>query len=240
MFPAVKQIKDAMDASDDPGATALRVAAEVFPPDFFSDVRPRRPLWQLTLGGVFDRHPGLRMVMTEVRSDWLPATLRALDEVFLRHRDRLPARYSPTEYWHSHCMTSFSFVHRAEVSMRHEIGIETIGFGRDYPHNESTWPNTLAWLRDAFGEVPENEVRLVLGENVIRFLGLDRAALAAVAERIGPTMAELGGDAPPVDPALVGHFDLRGGYLKPAEGDAKLPELLALLRADLAAVGIDA
>ena len=238
MFPALTQIKDAMDASDDPHATALRVAAQVFPPDFFSDIRPRRPLWQLTLGGVFDRHPGLRMVMTEVRSDWLPATLRALDEVYLRHRDDFPAQHSPTEYWHTHCMTSFSFVHRSEVPMRHEIGIETVGFGRDYPHNESTWPNTLAWLRDAFDGVPENEVRMILGENVIRFLDLDRARLAAVAQRIGPTMASLGGDAPPVDPALVEHFDLRGGYLKPAEGGAKLDQVMELVTGDLAAAGL--
>jgi hypothetical protein len=238
MFGALKQIKDAMDASDAPGVTALRVAAQVFPPDFFADVRPRRPLWQLTLGGVFDRHPGLRMVMTEVRSDWLPATLRALDELYLRNREAFPAQHSPTEYWHTHCMTSFSFVHRSEVAMRHEIGIETVGFGRDYPHNEATWPNTLAWLRDAFDGVPENEVRLILGENVIRFLDLDRAPLAAVAQRIGPTMARLGSDAPPVDPALLTHFDLRGGYLKPAEGDAKLAEVMELVTGDLAAAGL--
>ena len=238
MFPVVKQIKDAMDASDDPGGTALRLAGELFPPDFFSDIRPRRPLWQLTLGGVFDRHPGLRMVMTEVRSDWLPATLRALDDVYLRHRDEFPARCSPTEYWHTHCMTSFSFVHRAEVAMRYEIGIETVGFGRDYPHNESTWPNTKAWVRDAFDGVPENEVRLMLGENAIRFLGLDRRELAQVADRIGPTVEELGRDAPPVDPALIGHFDLRGGYLKPPEGDAKLDAVMELVAGDLTAAGL--
>ena len=137
-------------------------------------------------------------------------------------------------------MTSFSFVHRAEVPMRHEIGIETVGFGRDYPHNETTWPNTLAWVRDAFAGVPENEVRMILGENVIRFLDLERAPLAAVAQRVGPTMATLGADAPAVDPALVAHFDLRGGYLKPAEGDAKLAQVMELVTDDLAAAGLPA
>jgi hypothetical protein len=133
-------------------------------------------------------------------------------------------------------MTSLSFVHRSEVAMRHELGIETLSFGRDYPHNESTWPNTREWLRDAFAGVPENEVRLVLGENAIRVLGLDRARLAVIAADIGPSIAELQRDGTPVDPALIAHFDLRGGYLKPAEGDAKLPEVMNLVEDDVAKV----
>jgi hypothetical protein len=129
-------------------------------------------------------------------------------------------------------------VHEAEVGMRHEMGIETLSFGRDYPHNESTWPNTKAWLRAAFGDIPENELRLILGENVIRFAGLDRAFLAGVAAEIGPTVAELSSSAPPVEPELIEHFQLRGGYLKPAEGDAKFDLLRPLLDADLAKAGI--
>jgi len=191
------------------------------------------------LGGVFDRHPNLRLVMTEVRADWMPATLRYLDAVYELHRADLPATRMPTEYWHSNCLTSLSFVHRAEVEMRHELGIETLAFGRDYPHTEGTWPNTKAWLRDAFSRVPDNELRLILGENAVRVLGLDRAKLAEVATRIGPTIDSVNGTAAAVDPALVAHFDLRGGYLKPAEGDAKLAAIIEMVSEDLVRAGID-
>jgi hypothetical protein len=61
--------------------------------------------------------------------------------------------------------------------------------------------------------------------------------LAAIAEQVGPTYAELS-DAPPVDPALIAHFDLRGGYLKTAEADAKLPQAMELVRQDVAALGV--
>jgi energy-coupling factor transporter ATP-binding protein EcfA2 len=37
----------------------------------------------------------------------------------------------------------------------------------DYPHPEGTWPNTHDWIRDAFGDVPVDEARLILGENAI-------------------------------------------------------------------------
>jgi hypothetical protein len=200
---------------------------------FQKDLRPRRAMWQMMLGGVFDRHPALKLVMTEVRGDWLPATLRHLDAVYARNRADLPAKRTPSEYWHEHCLMSLSFVHKAEVSMRHEMGVETVFFGRDYPHAEGTWPNTADWLSDAFAGVPDDELRLMLGENAIRVLGLDRAKLAEVAERIGPTIAAVTGRTPDLDPRLLENWDARGGYLKPPEQHD--PDGIdVLLREDLA------
>ena len=142
-------------------------------------------MWQLMFGGVFDRHPNLKLVMSEVRADWLPAVLAHLDARYDRYRDQLPARCRPSDYWRSHCLAGASFMHKAEVEMRHDIGVEQILFGRDYPHPEGTWPNTPDWLRDAFAGVPEDELRLMLGENAYRFFDLERAPLEAIAARIG-------------------------------------------------------
>ena len=232
-FPEIARIKAEVDGAGGTTEELVgRLRREVLTGDFFAEVSPRRPMWQLMFGGVFDRHPDLKLVMTEVRADWLPATLRHLDEVYLRHRADLPAKRMPSEYWHTNCLVSLSFPHRVETDMRYEIGLETVAFGRDYPHNESTWPNTKAWLRDAFDGVPESELRLMLGENVIRTLGLDRGALAAVAERIGPSVEEVT-SGPEVDPSLIAHFDLRGGYLKPSEGDEKIPLISPMVDADV-------
>jgi predicted TIM-barrel fold metal-dependent hydrolase len=204
---------------------------------FFSkDLRPRRAMWNLMLGGVFDRHPDLRLLMAEVRGDWLPATLRHLDEVFEQSRDRIAARRKPSEIWSEHCLMSLSFVHKAEVEMRHELGIETIFFGRDYPHAEGTWPNTEDWLRHAFAGVPEDELRLMLGENPMRVLRLDRSGLTRVAERIGPAPADVTGPAEHLDPRLLANWDARGGYLRPPER-VDSEELDALLGEDILAAG---
>jgi hypothetical protein len=63
-------------------------------------------------------------------------------------------------------------------------------------------------LRIAFEGVPEDETRKILGENAIAAYGLDRAALAAVAERIGPRPSDVF-DGPAVDEALVADFNRR-------------------------------
>jgi predicted TIM-barrel fold metal-dependent hydrolase len=196
---------------------------------FDKDLRPRRAMWQMMLGGVFDRHPDLRLLMAEVRGDWMPATLRYLDGVWEEARASLPATRRPSEYWQENCLVSLSFIHKAEVALRDQIGVGTITFGRDFPHVEGTWPNTRAWISDAFAGVPDDELRLMLGENAIRVLGLDRASLAAVAARIGPTIEEITGSAAPeVDPRLVEIWDARSGYLKPAErfDEAEIDDLL--------------
>jgi predicted TIM-barrel fold metal-dependent hydrolase len=206
--------------------------------DFLVNVNPRRPLWQMTLGGVFDRHPDLKLILTEIRLDWIPATLRHLDALYDQHRADVPAKRKPSEYWKTNCLAGASFIHKAEVEMRHEIGIETVLFGRDFPHPEGTWPNTKEFLRVAFAGVPEDELRLMLGENAINFLGLDRDRLAEIARRIGPRVEDIIGTAPDVAPELIENFDQRGGFLKPPEGDAKLSMVDELLQEDLVGVGV--
>jgi predicted TIM-barrel fold metal-dependent hydrolase len=198
---------------------------------------PRQAMWQLMFSGVFDRHPELVLVMNEVRGDWIPETLRHLDRVWEAHRDELPAQRRPSEYWATNCHVCLSFVHKDEVPRRHDLGIRQISFGRDYPHSEGTWPNTWDWLRDAFAGLPEDELRLILGENAIRTFGLPRDSLRAIATRIGPKVADILGDHA-VDAALVQHFDDRGGYLKPYEGDRRIDEIAAMVDADLAGIGI--
>jgi predicted TIM-barrel fold metal-dependent hydrolase len=198
---------------------------------------PRRAMWQTMFSGVFDRHPELVLVVNESRGDWIPDTLHLLDRVWEAHRDEIPARRPPSEYWEQNTHVCLSFVHQAEVPHRHDIGVERISFGRDYPHSEGTWPNTWDWLRDAFAGVPEGELRLMLGENAIRTFDLPRDSLHAVGARIGPRVSDILGEHT-VEPALLQHFDDRGGYLKPYEGEARLDEIASLVDADLGSIGI--
>ncbi|MCU1346652.1 MAG: putative amidohydrolase [Acidimicrobiia bacterium] len=175
---------------------------------------PRRILWQLMLGGVLDRHPRLQLVFTEIRADWVPATLATLEQYFADGHAGLAL--TPRQYWDRHVWIAPSSMRQGEVAMRHDVGVDRIMFGTDYPHPEGTWPNTQEWIRHAFAGVPEAEARLMLGENTVRCYGLDRARLDAVAQRIGPRYEELlNGEE--VDDRLLAQFHSRAGYLRPLE-----------------------
>jgi predicted TIM-barrel fold metal-dependent hydrolase len=245
VFPELEKIYDAV--AEKAGSTEREVLvanADAVPMEslmFFNDflnhnVDSRRPYWQLAMGGAFDRHPNLKLILTEIRLDWIPATLAHLDEVYEANKDSLPAKRTPSEYYHSNTLSGASFMHKAEVEMRDEIGLETIAFGRDFPHPEATWPHTKLWLRDLLEGIPEKDCRMILGENAIRFLGLDRERLAEIAKRIGPSIEEINGGGEAVPEELLQNFMQRGGYLKPAEGADKLPMVDELLQLDVPAM----
>jgi hypothetical protein len=78
----------------------------------------------------------------------------------------------------------------------------------------------------------------MLGENAIRFLDLDRARLAEIAERIGPSLDEVTMPTDEVDPDLITHLDTRGGLLKPAEGGSRLSAIESIVKEDLVGAGV--
>jgi hypothetical protein len=170
-------------------------------------------MWQLMAGGVFDRHPKLKLILNEVRADWVPAVLQVFDERFAA--GDTPLKRTPSAYFRQHVYVSPSSPRQTEVAMRHEIGLDRFVFGRDYPHPEGTWPNTADWIRATFAGVPENEVRMILGENAIACFALDRDMLTRISDRIGFRPEDVLGDDHHVDPALLDHFDIRAGYKQP-------------------------
>jgi predicted TIM-barrel fold metal-dependent hydrolase len=152
------------------------------------------PLPMMSFGGVFERHPTVKVAFNEQRGYWVKDTLRDLDAIYYSPwnthlRGIVPK--PPSEYWRSNCLLGGSFLARFELEDRHEVGIETISWGRDYPHTEGTWPFSLACLRHAFAGIPHDEVRMMLGTAPARFYGLDEDELQPLADRIGPKPEEV-------------------------------------------------
>jgi len=153
----------------------------------------RRGLAQLTFGGVFDRHPSLKIVFTEQRVTWVGETLMDLDSAYLDPNRNIPDAplRRPSEYWKANCYIAGSFMAPYEAARRDEVGVDNLMWGTDYPHVEGTWPRTKLALRNTFSEVPEPEARKILGDNAVRVFGLDGGELRKIADRIGPTPQEI-------------------------------------------------
>lgn len=174
-----------------PGAMGIYVS-EVF---FWT----YRPLTFLIWGGVFERFPKLKVAVTETGTSWmLPPYLKLLDHNYndvhfsAKLGDfRSHLSMAPTDYFKRNVGMGASCIPRGDVELRHQLGIDQIMWGSDYPHPEGAWPHTREQLKAAFGGFPEDEVAKMLGENAIRFYGFDREKLLPIAERIGPTKAEL-------------------------------------------------
>ena len=168
-----------------------------------------RPLWVLLWSGAFDRHPDLKFALTEDGAWWLPGVVQRMDEkwigghntaklgdAFTKHVGRLPSEYLGTSIF-----VGASTPSREEIERRHQIGVGAFLWGNDFPHPEGTWPHTRQSLRDTFFDVPEDEVRRMLGTNAAALYRFDTDKLAGLAERIGPSMDELRTPAGAVAPA---------------------------------------
>ncbi len=154
----------------------------------------RRPLWFLILGGVFDRHPNLKVVVAENGVQWLPALIRDMEQFFDTHGSvpvRAALQMRPKEYFDRHVLLGGSLMKRSEAEMRHEIGVDRLMWGVDYPHLEGAAPVHREVMRHVLGGLPEADVRRILGQNAVELWGFDGALLQGVADRVGPTVDDL-------------------------------------------------
>jgi len=162
----------------------------------------RRPLVQMLLGGAFARFPRLRFVLTESGCSWIPGQLAQLDAYYdqaRRHGRIGELRYAadamlprpPSEYFAENCFVGVSFPSPGEAAARTAIGVDRFLWGADYPHDESSYPNTREALRRAFAGTQPEELQQLLAGNAARVYGFDLAALQPTADRVGPTVAEL-------------------------------------------------
>ena len=98
---------------------------------------------------------------------------------------------TPSEYFARNVWVGASFLRATESAVRHEVGVDRIMWGSDYPHTEGSFPYSTLALRAAFGDVDPSETRRMLEDNVASVYGFDLEALRPVGDRIGPTVAEV-------------------------------------------------
>lgn len=192
-----------------PGMAAILTLA--YEHAFFSG----RSLWQMIVGGVFDRFPELRLVFVETEVHWIEPALRNLDmkmsmgdewtafAAFIK-RERAFSRL-PSEYWASNCYAGISPFHP------NQLALETLGsgyepapgefvirsdkamFGTDYPHFESIYPATIEKVALLVDEpaVSDGDARRILFDNAAEIYGFDRDALQPHVERVGFDLSDL-------------------------------------------------
>jgi predicted TIM-barrel fold metal-dependent hydrolase len=139
-----------------------------------------RPLWtiaQLMVTGVFDRFPALQLYFAETNASWLPIALQQLDENYkmYEHLYQQKLRKLPSEYVRDHVF--FTFIQdRVATRMLDLLPVDNLMWGTDFPHSVTSFPNSQAWLQEAFEGVDPALKRKILVENPAKFFHLDVTA----------------------------------------------------------------
>jgi predicted TIM-barrel fold metal-dependent hydrolase len=121
----------------------------------------------LVCHGVLTRFPTLKIALVENGSEWVPSLLRKFEAVYGKMPQEFP----------EHPVTAFKrnlYVHpfheENPVGLVKLLGADHVIFGSDYPHPEGM-SDPIAFVDELDG-LPDEDVRRVMGGNMVELLGL--------------------------------------------------------------------
>jgi predicted TIM-barrel fold metal-dependent hydrolase len=132
-------------------------------------------LTDFLFSGVFIRFPELKVAYSEGQMGWVPYLLERADDVWFQHRawggvkDTIPN--PPSTYYYDHVFTCF-FRDRHGLENLHIIGEDNVTFETDYPHTDSSWPDTLSIAEKMFTGLTDEQIYKAVRGNAIRMLSL--------------------------------------------------------------------
>ncbi|MET0545051.1 MAG: amidohydrolase family protein, partial [Caulobacterales bacterium] len=184
------------------------------------DVRwfAERPLRYLLVGGVFERHPALKVIMIETNGSWAVDELAMLDAVCsgdwkqfdMQHRKffhysgkhdvrdedyhvhslrrvKSVLKRKPSEYFETNVWLSIT-CNADDWEAAKTLGAHKLLWGSDYPHNEASWPDSMAEVQKSVAKfgISDADVRQIMGGNAAKLWGFDLEKLQPLADQYGP------------------------------------------------------
>ncbi|MGE0881784.1 MAG: amidohydrolase family protein [Acidimicrobiia bacterium] len=149
--------------------TPARGVYQSVPPIFMA-----QPLSEWIVTGTFVRHPKLKVVLVESGLGWIAFMIDRLDRVSKRSRwtERgMELKELPSYYWHTNMAATFQD-DPLGMHLRGWLGIDNLMWATDYPHADTTWPDSQQIIDEQLKDCTAEERRKVLYDNVKRVYNL--------------------------------------------------------------------
>jgi predicted TIM-barrel fold metal-dependent hydrolase len=121
-------------------------------------------------------YPTLKLAYSEGQIGWIPYIVERADDVWREHRawggvsETIPE--PPSTYYRKHMFGCF-FRDRHGIRSLEEIGIDNVTFETDYPHVDSTWPETKTVAEEMVKDLDDDTIYKIIRGNAIRMLSLE-------------------------------------------------------------------
>jgi predicted TIM-barrel fold metal-dependent hydrolase len=128
------------------------------------------------MSGLLVRFPTLKIAYSESQIGWMPFVIERMDKVFVYSKSwagtdvvlpDLPSSYIPGRIY------GCFFDDETGIANREAIGVDQIVFEIDYPHQDSTWPNSMTVVEQIASQVSGAELEKIVRGNAIEMLGLE-------------------------------------------------------------------
>ena len=133
----------------------------------------------LVFGGVFQRHPGLKVVCVEADAGWVPHYMYRMDHAWNRHRNWLAPGVTlerkPSEYFAEHIYVTFQDDWTA-FRFADDMNWHRLMWANDFPHSDSTWPWSQELLAEQTVQLTPEQTKAILSDNVASLYKIDTAS----------------------------------------------------------------
>jgi predicted TIM-barrel fold metal-dependent hydrolase len=148
------------------GARPTRPDPQLFLPDMLmSKLTMAEPIAIMVFGGVFMRHPQLKLVSVESGVGWFGFAASYMDKLWHKHRHWTGNTLvePPSAYMDRQVYGTF-LEETAGLLLRNQPGGRNIMWSSDYPHSETSWPESREVISRTLGALPPHErYRIVCG-----------------------------------------------------------------------------
>jgi predicted TIM-barrel fold metal-dependent hydrolase len=135
----------------------------------------RRSVANMIFSGVFERFPNLKVVIVEHELSWAFYFLDKMDNIYREYSQTAPLRFKgdklPSDFFRTNIYMTFQEDRMGVRGLPSRIGTDTLMFGSDYPHAESTWPNSRSFLDKMLNDCSATDREKFVSGNVARLYG---------------------------------------------------------------------
>ncbi len=126
------------------------------------------------VSGLLVRFPNLKIAYSESQIGWIPFILERLDNVFAHstYAELPPVITQPPSTYVPGRVYGCFFDDETGLRNRDAIGVSQLLFEIDYPHQDTTWPNTHLVVERMAGQVSPQELERIVRTNALEMLGL--------------------------------------------------------------------
>ena len=128
----------------------------------------------LSCSGILERHPNLHAVFVECNGGWIAWAMQTLDYYYEAHSEigwtKPKLDHLPSHYIRNQIHSTFQDDPVALTNIG-ETGAACLLWGNDYPHPESTYPNSGKILDRLFEGIDSDSARAIVGGNAQRLFG---------------------------------------------------------------------
>jgi predicted TIM-barrel fold metal-dependent hydrolase len=128
----------------------------------------------MIFSGVFERHPGLKVVCAEADAGWVPHYMYRMDHALERNpwtAGKSTLAQSPSHYFRENIYLTFQDDLIA-LKLKDFFNKERMMWASDFPHLDSTYPDSHKLLAEQTADLTKQEKTWLLHDNVATLYGL--------------------------------------------------------------------